>query len=411
MARPPMRIGTWGSITRVEVSAGHWYADCRVRDMDGVTRRARRYTPPGVADKKGAAAERELITHLTERVRVGASDEITTETTIAQLWVHYRAELVDLGRAPRTLQRYDEVASFIRDGLGGVRLREITTQRIDAFLRTIEGTRGPGNAKTTRSVLSGMLSSAVRLGAIQTNLTRDARATTTRHEKNEKVTLTPERLAQLLAEIRSSTIPCPGSGTNKYHTPTVAEYCAKADLADLVTMFAATGVRMSELLGMQWTGVDFHAQTITIDGKVVRVPGEGLQRMAGTADPKSRRRVLALPHFALTMLRARKMAMPPNEHDAIFPSRTGTLRDPDVINGQWRRVRNALGLYGVTGHTFRRTVASIIDEQKLSPRVAADQLGHARPSMTQDVYMARGRVRAEVASALDRAVSGGIGGE
>ena len=40
----------------------------------------------------------------------------------------------------------------------------------------------------------------------------------------------------------------------------------------------------------------------------------------------------------------------------------------------------------------------------LSARVGADQLGHARPSMTQDVYMARGRIHTEVAAVLDRAV-------
>jgi integrase len=34
----------------------------------------------------------------------------------------------------------------------------------------------------------------------------------------------------------------------------------------------------------------------------------------------------------------------------------------------------------------------MIDEAGLSARVGADQLGHAKVSMTQDVYMRRGRV-------------------
>ena len=32
------------------------------------------------------------------------------------------------------------------------------------------------------------------------------------------------------------------------------------------------------------------------------------------------------------------------------------------------------------------------------------QLGHARPSMTQDVYMSRGQIHTEVADVLDKAV-------
>src|SRR5690348_16283750 len=40
----------------------------------------------------------------------------------------------------------------------------------------------------------------------------------------------------------------------------------------------------------------------------------------------------------------------------------------------------------VTSHTFRRTVATLMDEAGLSARAAADQLGHAKVSMTQDHY-------------------------
>lgn len=51
-------------------------------------------------------------------------------------------------------------------------------------------------------------------------------------------------------------------------------------------------------------------------------------------------------------------------------------------------------------------VATLIDDDGLSPRVGADQLGHSKVSMTQDRYMARGRVHTEVAELLDRAIKG-----
>jgi integrase len=50
-------------------------------------------------------------------------------------------------------------------------------------------------------------------------------------------------------------------------------------------------------------------------------------------------------------------------------------------------------------------MATLIDESGLSARVGADQLGHAKVSMTQDRYMARGRVHPEVAHLLDRAIT------
>jgi hypothetical protein len=39
------------------------------------------------------------------------------------------------------------------------------------------------------------------------------------------------------------------------------------------------------------------------------------------------------------------------------------------------------------------------------PRVGADHLGHAKVSMTQDRYMARGRIHTAVADLLDRAIN------
>jgi integrase len=58
----------------------------------------------------------------------------------------------------------------------------------------------------------------------------------------------------------------------------------------------------------------------------------------------------------------------------------------------------------VTTHSFRKTVATLIDEQGLSARVGADQLGHSLVSMTQDRYMSRGRTHTQVADLLDRTV-------
>jgi integrase len=43
----------------------------------------------------------------------------------------------------------------------------------------------------------------------------------------------------------------------------------------------------------------------------------------------------------------------------------------------------------VTSHVFRKTAATELDRAGLSARQIADQLGHAKVSMTQDRYMGR----------------------
>ena len=72
-------------------------------------------------------------------------------------------------------------------------------------------------------------------------------------------------------------------------------------------------------------------------------------------------------------------------------------------------MREALGVPDVTSHSFRKTVATLIDDEGLSARIGADHLGHARVSETQDTYMARGRLHTQVADLLDRTV--GINGD
>lgn len=63
----------------------------------------------------------------------------------------------------------------------------------------------------------------------------------------------------------------------------------------------------------------------------------------------------------------------------------------------------------MTTHSFRKSLATLIDDDGLSARIGADHLGHAHVSMTQDRYMSRGRTPPQVADLLDRTVA--INGE
>jgi integrase len=53
---------------------------------------------------------------------------------------------------------------------------------------------------------------------------------------------------------------------------------------------------------------------------------------------------------------------------------------------------------------FRKTVATLIDDEGLSAGIGADHLGHSHVSMTQDHNMTRGRIHTQVADLLDRTV-------
>ena len=111
-----------------------------------------------------------------------------------------------------------------------------------------------------------------------------------------------------------------------------------------------------------------------------------------------------LPKFAVSVLQARRGREFLGQQRFIFPSTVGTLRDPNNLGKQWRKVRDDLGVPEVTSHSFRKTIATLIDDEGLSARIGADQLGHSNVSMTQDRYMKRGRVHQQVADLMDRMV-------
>lgn len=93
--------------------------------------------------------------------------------------------------------------------------------------------------------------------------------------------------------------------------------------------------------------------------------------------------------------------------DCATCDKTGSQIDPDsgefVLTAKGRRIRCAAGPWSwVTSHTFRKTVATRMEEAGCTPRQVADQLGHSKVSMTQDVYFGRDVVVAEAARILDR---------
>lgn len=96
------------------------------------------------------------------------------------------------------------------------------------------------------------------------------------------------------------------------------------------------------------------------------------------------RRTVPLPRFAVEMLQRRRTLEYFGQQPVIFPSTAGTLRDPNNFGKEWRKAREELGVPEVTTHSFRKTLATLIDDEGLSARIGADHLDHSKVSMTQD---------------------------
>jgi integrase len=247
----------------------------------------------------------------------------------------------------------------------------------------MRASHGSTMAKQAKTILRGAIQLAVMANVLGANPVRDVQPLRSKSQPKGAVALTADELRGLLTKLRAS------------------RYCQEHDLVDPITLLIATGLRRSELLALRWSDFDADARTVTVAGKLGRVTGNGLVRVDETKSAAGRR-TLPLPGFAVDMLRVRRALPYLGEHTVIFPSATGTLRDPNNFGKRWRTVREDLGVPAVTTHSFRKTVATLIDDEGLSARIGADHLGHTHVSMTQDRFMGRGRVHTQVAQLLDR---------
>ncbi|WAL65920.1 tyrosine-type recombinase/integrase [Amycolatopsis cynarae] len=382
MGRPPLDIGTYGKIRYSPLPGGGWRARTQFRDYDGKTRPVER---TGKTQGKAAQRLREAIREWTG----ATSGEVTRETKLRELAAMWMEQVdLEVGRgekSPNTATTYRSILDrHILPGLGELRVREATVSRIDRFLVALLQNVGSSSAKTARTVLSGMLGLAARYDAISTNPTRDTRRISAGQTKQPRALDAMER-TQWLAQLESN------------------DKAVRWDLPDLSKFMMATGVRIGEALGVFWDDVDFDAGTVDVAHTVVRVKGQGLYRKPKTKTKKSER-LLPLPSWALEILekrRAEAMEEGRGMSSPVFASSTGGLRDPSNVLRVIRETRGREEFLWVTSHTFRKTTATALDDADVPTRLIADHLGHARVSMTQDVYLGRKAVDPATAAALE----------
>lgn len=383
MPRKPLPVGTWGHIARHEVSPGRWRATARFRDFDGRTRQVEAW------GKTGAAAETSLRRALTERA-APTGDEIGPEMRLDRLAELWLAEIEASGRlAPQTIDQYRRaVEGTVLPAVGGLRVREATTSRLDRLLKSVAAMY-PAKARTARVVLAGMLGMAVRHDAMATNPVRGTAPL--RGSRREPRALTIDELASLR------------DGVRRWQAGDTGEVQRAHDLLDVVDILLATGARIGEVLAIRWRDVDLSAEhpRLTITGTVVHLTGEGLRRQDHPKTSSSRRTVV-LPRFAVDTLMRLRLEAYGNPHDVVFPSAVGTLRSPHNFRRQWRAARESCGFEWVTPHTYRKTVATLLDRER-GTKDAAAQLGHSGTAVTERHYIER-RLQAPDASEVLQAL-------
>lgn len=152
-----------------------------------------------------------------------------------------------------------------------------------------------------------------------------------------------------------------------------------------------------------WCDLDLETgpATVTFAGTVVYVHGRGHMRQARTRTAAGHRTVVLPPFAAATLRRRRDQAARLREEGPVFATRNGKWMSPNQLRLQWRQAREDAGLEWVSPHSFRRTVATLLD-RKVDTRTAAAQLGHASETITAAYCIEKAQLAPDTSRVLRR---------
>lgn len=260
------------------------------------------------------------------------------------------------------------VRRFINPELGGVKLKDLRADHIQGLVnRLLKSGTGIFTVRKIHDVLKCALNQAVKQDVILRNPANLVDPPPKPHR--EMAILSESQLSQLLVAARDHR------------------------LEALFHLAITTGIRESEVLALKWSDLDWRKGSLKVERQLERSHGKGIQ----FSTPKTAfgKRSIKLGRKTIEILRrhyehqqTERIAAGETwkEYDLIFPSSVGT---PIQQHSLWRGYKNLLkqaGLPPFRFHDLRHTSASLMLNHDVPVIIVSRRLGHARASITSDVY-------------------------
>jgi integrase len=204
-------------------------------------------------------------------------------------------------------------------------------------------------------LLSGILETAVEFGFIQANPARGVKFPQ-QGLKEKPAMIAGDSLARLLKQVNEP-----------YRT--------------MVSLIAATGLRIGELLALRWSALDLEGGALTVRESVF----EGKFQ-----PPKTRKALRTIPlgrHAVAALSAHRERVSRREDADLVFGNRMGgPMRESKLLTNVLQPAAKGAGLGRVTWHQFRHIHSSLLNDLRVPAKIAQEQLGHASISTTLNIY-------------------------
>ena len=280
---------------------------------------------------------------------------------------------------------------YIKETLGKKNLQDLKSIHIQKMYNELarQGLK-ENTVKKVDTIMSGMLRQAVRNEILIKNPCDAVEIPKT--EKREKQILTADQQRELLVFV---------SNSNKWRKYTT-----------LFTVALGTGMRIGELLALNWSDIDFNNKTININKTLQYLKNSKTKKyecVMQTPKTKTSKRVIPLLDSLAFLLRKHRKEQQllkvrlgdkwqPIEKDdfknLVFTTEFGRPFDRCAINRainsivkDMNKERNESNLFpNFTPHSLRHSFATRCFEQGIPPKVVQGYLGHSTIQMTMDLY-------------------------
>ena len=166
----------------------------------------------------------------------------------------------------------------------------------------------------------------------------------------------------------------------------------KYKTAIILTVF--TGVRLGELMGLEWNDIDFRNGIVSINRSSQYLADTGV--FTKVPKTESSIREVAIPDFVISLLEEYKLWYEEQKSlygelwinsNRLFVQADGKPMHPSTISKWFVKFIEQIGLPVINFHGLRHTNATLLVAQNIDVAVVAARLGHAQITTTFNFYV------------------------
>lgn len=290
-------------------------------------------------------------------------------------WLHTWIEAKRSTWAPNTCAKHEQALRLrISPVLGPVKLKDLRPRHVAGWLEGLKRQVGPTTTRMALTTLVAAMEHAVRME------------------------LLPRNPAQPVKLQASSVEPKPKA----WDALSVSRFLEAAKSYRLYPLFYlgfATGLRREELLGLRWKDVSLKDRQLRVEQ--VLVPVRGTYHI-GPPKTRSSRRVVSFGEDVVQVLEAwrkrqleerRILGSAWQDTGLVFTTSTGQQVHPNNVGRDMATIIRAYNrkhpdspLSPLSPHGMRHTHATLLAQKTKQIELVSRRLGHARPSITLDLY-------------------------